>query len=87
MALSVAISYPYSLSIKERQADAIQNTISPKITHSPKHWSTEEMMKDYLNHILFPYVDGVRASYVLDDDYPALAIFDNFKGQIKGEVL
>ena len=57
------------------------------ITHSPNHWSTEETMKDYLNHILFPYINRVRASYDLDDDYPALAIFDNFKGQITGDVL
>lgn len=28
------------------------------ITHSPKHWSTEETMKDYLHEILFPYVEG-----------------------------
>ena len=24
------------------------------ITHSANHWSTEETMKDYLNHVLFP---------------------------------
>ena len=44
-------------------------------------------MKDYFNPILFPYIDGVRASYNLDDDYPALAIFDNFKGQITEDIL
>ena len=57
------------------------------ITHSPNHWSTEETMKDYLNHVLFPYIDRIRASYDLGDDYPALAIFDNFKGQITKDVL
>ena len=44
-------------------------------------------MKDYLNHVLFPYTDGIRASYDLGDDYPALANFDNFKGQITEDVL
>ena len=57
------------------------------ITHSPNHWSTEETMKDYLNHVLFPYIDRIRASYDLGDDYPALAIFDNFKGQITEDIL
>ena len=37
------------------------------IIHSPNHWSTEETMKDYLNHVLFPYIDKIRASYALGD--------------------
>ena len=37
--------------------------------------------------VLFPYTDRVRASYDLGDNYPALAIFDNFKGQITKDVL
>lgn len=37
--------------------------------------------------VLFPYIDRVRASYDLGDNYPALAIFVNFKGQITEDVL
>lgn len=44
-------------------------------------------MKNYLHEIFFPYVKGVRASIGLEDDYPALAIFDNFKGQETGEIM
>ena len=57
------------------------------ITHSPNHWSTEETMKDYLDHVVFPYIDGVRASCDLSHNYPALAIFDNFKGQVTDDIL
>ena len=57
------------------------------ITHSPNHWSIEETMKDYLDHVVFLYIDGVRASCDLSHDYPALAIFDNFKGQVTDDIL
>ena len=30
------------------------------ITHSPKHWSTEETMLQYISNIIAPYVENVR---------------------------
>ena len=57
------------------------------ITHSLNRWSTEETMKDYLDHVVFPYINGVRASCDLSHNYPALAIFDNFKGQVTDDIL
>ena len=36
---------------------------------------------------MFCSPDRIRASYDLGDDYPALAIFDNFKGQITEDIL
>lgn len=56
------------------------------ITHSPKHWSTEENMKEYLHEIIFPYTEGVRAKNGLKDVHPALAIFDNFMGQVTDSI-
>ena len=50
------------------------------ITHSPKHWSTEQTMVEYVEHIILPYVEKVRVSH--GDDTPALVIMDNFKGQV-----
>ena len=47
------------------------------ITHAPKHWSNEETMLQYIDHIIVPYVENIR-----DLDTPALVIFDNFKGQM-----
>ena len=52
------------------------------IAHSPKHWSTEETMLQYIEHIILPYVRQVRERLQLGDDKPAVAIMDNFKGQI-----
>ena len=51
------------------------------ITHSPKHWSTEQTMQ-YIDHIILPYVKQVRERLQLGDDKLAVAIIDNFKGQI-----
>ena len=30
------------------------------IIHSPKHWSTEKTMIDYINFIILPYVESMR---------------------------
>ena len=54
------------------------------ITHSPKHWSTEQTMLEYIEHIIVPYVEKVRESF--EPDTAALAIMDNFKGQITESV-
>ena len=44
-------------------------------------------MKEYLEEIFFPYIDAARVNSGLSDDYPALAIFDNFKGQVTDDVM
>ena len=50
------------------------------ITHSPKHWSTEETMIRYVNNIIVPFVEKTRES--LGEDKAAVIIMDNFKGQV-----
>ena len=57
------------------------------VSHTPTHWSNEETMKEYLYQILFPYVDRVREDLELDDDHPALAIFDNFSAQVTPNIM
>ena len=52
------------------------------ITHSPKHWSNEETMIDYIESIIVPYVKSMRD----EEDQPALVIIDNFKGQVTSKV-
>ena len=49
--------------------------------HSANHWSNEETMVQYLDKVVFPFVDKKRKQLKLDKDSPALAIFDCFKGQ------
>ena len=51
------------------------------ITHSPRHWSTETTMLQYIENIILPYVEGVRHRLGCGDS-AALVIIDNFKGQI-----
>ena len=54
------------------------------ITHSPKHWSTEKTMLEYITHIIVPYVERVR-----DDvgEKSAAVIIDNFKAQVTNAVI
>ena len=54
------------------------------ITHSPRHWSTEETMIQYIDEIILPYVKRQRDAF--DDTTAALVIMDNFKGQITDSV-
>ena len=53
------------------------------ITHSPRHWSTEETILQYIEQIVVPYVETVRERV---NNKPALVIIDNFKGQITASV-
>ena len=55
------------------------------ITHSPRHWSTEETMLQYIEHIIVPYVEQVRQD-INDDEKAAVVIIDNFKGQVTQSV-
>ena len=48
------------------------------VTHSPKHWSTEETMVQYIEKIVVPYVECQRD---IVGDKSALMIMDNFKSQ------
>ena len=51
------------------------------IIYSANHWSNETTMIAYLNHMIIPYVNANRKELDLDQEHPALAIFDVFKGQ------
>ena len=44
-------------------------------------------MPDYLENILFPYIDHKRQELNLDADHPALVIFDRFRGQCTSAIL
>ena len=55
------------------------------ITHSQKHWSTEETMIQYVDLVILPYVERVKKAEECENA-PALVIIDNFKGQITAKV-
>ena len=52
------------------------------ITQTENHWSNEQTMIRYLTKILLPYIIKKRKEMKLRDDYRALAILDQFKGQV-----
>ena len=54
------------------------------ITHSPNHWSTEETMVQYVEHIIVPYIEKVRED--IGAGKTALVVMDNFKGQVTQSV-
>ena len=55
------------------------------VTHSPKHWSTEETMIQYINEVIVPYVESQRGA-LEDPNQAALVIIDNFKGQVTAAI-
>ena len=55
------------------------------VTHSPKHWSTEETMLQYVQQIIVPFVEQMRD--FLGEEKSAVVIMDNFKGQVTPEML
>ena len=55
-----------------------------EITHSPKHWSTEKTMLQYIENVIAPFVESILC--LLGDRKPALIVIDNFKGQVTPSV-
>ena len=51
------------------------------ISYSANHWSNESTMIAYVNNVIVPYVFKKRKELCLNPKYPALVIFDYFKGQ------
>ena len=49
--------------------------------------ANEETTKQYIYRILLPYVNTKREELVLPSSYPALVVYDRFKGQYTDDVL
>ena len=57
------------------------------VTYTPNRWANEETTKMYIEKIIVPFVKEKRRQLHLEDDHPALVIFDVFKGQCTEDVL
>ena len=57
------------------------------ITFTENHWSNEKAMVDYLEKILFPYIERKRHEIKVHLDFPALVVFDQFQGQWTEKIL
>ena len=51
------------------------------VTYTPNRWANGETTKTYIETIIIPFVKEKRRQLHLEDDHPALVIFDVFKGQ------
>ena len=51
------------------------------VTHSPKHWSTEQTMVQYITKIIVSSIEAQR-EVSGDSEQSTLVIMDNFKGQV-----
>ena len=58
-----------------------------QVTHSPRHWSNEETMLQYIHNVIILFVDQTCQRIGVDEQQPALAIFDHFKGQMTEHVI
>lgn len=51
------------------------------VTYTPNRWANGETTKTYIETIIIPFVKEKRRQLHLENDHPALVIFDVFKGQ------
>ena len=51
------------------------------VTATENHWSNEEKTKEYIELIISPYIEMKLKELDLPTTFPALALFDAFKGQ------
>ena len=56
------------------------------IYHSQNHWANEDTMLEYIQKVIVPFVEIKRETLNLNSEHPALAIFDQFKGQLTEKV-
>ena len=56
------------------------------IWHSPNHWANTETSVRFVNNVIIPYVTRTQTEHELSPNYPALVIFDVFRGQTVNEV-
>ena len=56
------------------------------VWHSDNRWSNEETMKRYVEKIIVPFVTQKRKALKLEASYPAITIFDGFKGQTTNDI-
>ena len=57
------------------------------VTHSPKHWSNEDLVMSHLKKIVFPHLKKKKEELGLPMAAKSLLIFDVFRGQTTPKVL
>ena len=74
---------PLQLIYAGKTTACLPNAKFPKdwlLSYTPNHWSNEDKTKEYIQSVIIPYVQRKRKELSLVVTFPALAIFDVFKG-------
>lgn len=56
------------------------------VCFTPNHWANEDTSLSYISIIVVPFFECKREELGLSSRYPALALFDHFKGQTTEKV-
>ena len=75
---------PFQLIYQGKTAASLPKVNFPKewhVTATENHWSNEEKTKEYIELIILPYIEMKQKELDLPTTFPALALFDAFKGQ------
>lgn len=75
---------PFQLIYQGKTAASLPKVEFPKewhVTATENHWSNEEKTKEYIKLIILPYVEKKQKELGLPTTFPALVLFDAFKGQ------
>ena len=75
---------PFQLIYQGKTTGCLPKVKLPKdwhITCTENHWSNEQKTLEYIELVLLPYVKNKRKELGLHDNFPAMVLFDAFKGQ------
>lgn len=75
---------PFQLIYQGKTSACLPKSKLPKdwlLSFTPNHWSNEDKTEEYIHSVFFPYIEKKRAELGLPKDFPAVLLFDAFKGQ------
>ena len=76
---------PFQLIYQGKTSACLPKSKLPKdwlLSFTPNHWSNEDKTEEYIHSVFFPYIEKKRAELGLPKDFPAVLLFDAFKGQM-----
>ena len=75
---------PFQLIYQGKTSACLPKVKLPKdwlLSFTPNHWSNEDKTEEYIPSVLLPYLEKKRAELGLSNTFPAVVLFDAFKGQ------
>jgi len=75
---------PFQLIYQGKTAACLPKVTLPQdwhITCTDNHWSNEQKTLEYIELVLLPYIKNKRKELGLPKNFPAMVLFDAFKGQ------